>query len=303
MKPKNFIIPLALLSSAALGEVYKYAFCRHGSRILNPIMDKKSHAPDYYVHRDSAARALREAPQQRFTMRSERGELLRGFYIPCGDKPCGRISFIIHGYRSEHAEAAGMYLEYYKSRGFDLFCVDHTAAGESEGHFIGYDVFESRDCLQWLDFLQNRFGTDIQVILHGFSMGGGTVLSMSDRCPPCVRFIVDDCGFSGPIDSLRQRLGPLVWPVAAINRIVAGYSLRDGDVRPHLRRASLPILFVHGTEDHTVPLEMGKELYELYRGPKDFLFVEGAHHVESMHRAPEAYAAKLDNFIDKYIDK
>ncbi len=302
MKIKKAVIPLVLLSSAALGEVYKYAFCRRGSRILNPIMDKKSHSPDYYVHRDSAAKALREAPQQRFTIRSERGELLRGFYIPCGEKPCGRIAFLIHGYRSEHAEAAGMYREYYKSRGVDLFCVDHTAAGESEGRFIGYDVFESRDCLQWLDFLHDRFGTDIQVILHGFSMGGGTVLSMSDCCPPCVRFIVDDCGFSGPIDSLRQRLGLLVWPLAAINRVVAGYSLREGDVRPHLRRAKLPILFVHGTEDHTVPLAMGKELYDMYHGPKDCLFVEGAHHVESMHRAPEAYAAKLDGFIHKYIE-
>lgn len=132
-------------------------------------------------------------------------------------------------------------------------------------------------------------------------MGGGTVLSMSDRCPPCVRFIVDDCGFSGPVDSLRRRLGLLVWPLGAINRVVAGYSLRDGDVRPHMLRATLPILFVHGTEDHTVPFAMGRELYELYPGTKDHLFVEGAHHVESMHRAPEAYAAKLDEFIGKYI--
>lgn len=301
MKAKKAVIPLALLFTAAMGEGYKYAFCRNGSKIFNPIMDKKSHRSDYYIHRDGAARALREAPQQRFTIRSERGELLRGFYIPCGEKPCGRIAFLVHGYRSEHAEAAGMYREYYKSRGFDLFCVDHTAAGESEGHFIGYDVLESRDCLRWLDFLQERFGSDIEVILHGFSMGGATVLSMSDRCPPCVRFIVDDCGFSSPLESLRPRLGLLLWPMAAINRVVAGYSLRDGDVRPHLRRAKLPILFVHGTEDSTVPFAMGKELYEMYQGPKDCLFVEGAHHVESMHRAPEAYCAKLDKFINQYI--
>ena len=97
------------------------------------------------------------------------------------------------------------------------------------------------------------------------------------------------------------RLGLLLWPMAAINRVVAGYSLLDGDVRPHLRRAKLPILFVHGTEDSTVPFAMGKELYEMYQGPKDCLFVEGAHHVESMHRAPEAYCAKLDKFINQYI--
>ena len=165
MKLRKALIPVAAAAGAALAEVYKYTFCRNGSRILNPIMDKRTHSADYYAHRDGAAQALREAPQLRFAMRSERGELLRGFYYPCGEKPCGRIAFLIHGYRSEHAEAAGMYYEYYKSRGFDLFCCDNTAAGESEGRYIGFDVFESRDCLKWLDFLQERFGADIQVIL------------------------------------------------------------------------------------------------------------------------------------------
>lgn len=303
MKKKKALLPLAILPLAAFAETYKYTFCRNGSKILNPIMDKKSHRADYYVWRDHAAKALRETPQQRYTIISARGERLRGFYIPCGEKPCGRIAFIVHGYRSEHAETAGMFLEYYKSRGFDVFCADNTAAGESEGRFIGFDVLESRDCLQWLDFLQQRFGKDIRVILHGFSMGGGTVLCMSDQCPPCVRFIVDDCGFSGGMDSLRQRVGLLAWPMAAVNRVVAGYSLRKGDVRPHLRRAALPILFVHGTEDHTVPPKMGDELFEMYNGPKDRLTVAGAHHVESMYAAPEAYAAKLDKFIEKYVEE
>ena len=45
---------------------------------------------------------------------------------------------------------------------------------------------------------------------------------------------------------------------------------------------------------------MGQELYELCPGEKDFLWVEGARHVKSMHRAPAEYEAKLDTFIEKY---
>ena len=83
-----------------------------------------------------------------------------------------------------------MFLDYYHSRGFDLFCCDHTASGEGGGKLIGYGVYESQDCLKWLEVLTERFGADVQVILHGFSMGGATVLKMSDRVPGNVRFIV-----------------------------------------------------------------------------------------------------------------
>ena len=74
-----------------------------------------------------------------------------------------------------------MFLDYYRSRGIDIFAPDNTAAGESEGHLIGFDVYESQDCLDWIDFLRHKFGEDVQIILHGFSMGGATVLKIWTR--------------------------------------------------------------------------------------------------------------------------
>lgn len=301
MKKKNFI--LASVSAAAVftAEMYRYVFCRKGSPLLNPILDRKGHQRDYYLHRDNAAELLRAMPQERVCIRSDRGEELRGFYIPCGEKPSGKIAFVIHGYRSEHAEAAGMYVNYYHSRGVDLFCCDHTASGESGGHLIGYSCFESEDCLKWLDYLTGRFGRDVQIILHGFSMGGATVMKMSDRVPENVKFIVSDCGFLSGEDLLRARLGLLYHPLRLINRAVAGYDLRDADVRGSLAKARAPILFVHGREDRTVPFDICPRLYEICPSEKDFLYVDEARHVESMHMAPAEYEAKLDSFIEKYI--
>lgn len=74
---------------------------------------------------------------------------------------------------------------------------DNTASGLSGGAWFGYDVFESTDCLKWLSFLEGEFGSDIQVIMHGFSLGGATVMKMSDRVPDVVKFIVEDSGFTG----------------------------------------------------------------------------------------------------------
>lgn len=299
------ILSLALglqAATAALltGELYRYVFCREGSPLLTPLLDKKGHAEDYYLHRDGTAAVLRTLPREEFTLLSSRGKMLRGFYYPGGGAG-KRIAFLVHGYRSEHAETAGMYRDYYSSRGFDLFCCDHEAHGESEGRFIGFGVYEPEDCLNWIRVLLERFGPDVKIVLHGFSMGAATVMEMAPRCPDNVRFIVEDSGFCDAQSQLRGQLGPLYPPLRALHRLFAGLDLRRADVRPALDRSRVPILFVHGQEDRTVPFENGPLLYEGYGGEKDCLFVPGARHVESMHAAPEAYARKLDAFMEKYL--
>ena len=300
---KRVIIPAAAgaFTAFALGEMYRYIFCRNPG-LIGLFRGKKGHKSDYYAHRDGEADKLRKRACLRMELRNDRGNRLQGYYYCCSAAPCGRVAFIVHGYRSEHAETAGMYYDCYVSRGFDIFTCDLTAAGESEGLVIGYDVYESRDVLLWLDELVRRFGSDIRIILHGFSMGGATVLKLSDRCPKQVRFIVSDSGFTSAADILRERLGPAYRVFSAISRAVAGYGLNDTDVRRNLAKADRPVLFVHGAEDRTVPLKMGQELFELCPAEKDCLFVPGARHVESMHVDPEGYSEKLDSFIAKYID-
>ena len=298
------LLPVLLLPAGAAvaftTELYRYVFCRGGSKVFSALLDKKTHAEDYYEHRDSLAERLRTLPQQRFVIRSARGEQLTGHYIPGGGQG-KRIVFIVHGYHSEYADTAGMYYDYYASRGFDVFACDHTAHGESQGRYIGFGVFESEDCLLWLDFLRHKFGEDIQVLLHGFSMGAATVLLMSDRCPDNVRMIVEDSGFSDAPGQLKKQLGPMYAPVAAIHRRIAHCDLRQADTRPALAMARMPILFVHGQEDPTVPYKNGPALFALYRGEQDCLFPEKAKHVESMHVAPEAYQRKLDRMISLYF--
>lgn len=299
---KTYLLPAAAVGAAAAltAELYRYSFCRDGSRLLAPFLDKRGHEEDYYRRRDAAAERLRGQKSERMEIRSARGERLRGWYFPLGGEG-KRIAFLVHGYRSEHAETAGLYLDYYASRGFDLFCCDHTAHGESEGRLIGFDVYECEDCLRWVDALLRRFGADAKLVLHGFSMGAATVLKMSSRCPEQVRLLIADCGYVSAEEQLRGSFGPLYPVMRTLNRLIAGYDLRETDVRPSLAAADKPILFVHGREDPTVPFFNGERLYELYQGAKDCLFVDGARHVESMYIAPALYAQKLDRMIAAYV--
>ena len=118
---------------------------------------------------------------------------------------------------------------------------------------------------------------------------------MSDRIGPEVKFIVEDSGYT-EAETLLKR-SPCFSLLKTIHRLRSGIRLEETDVRPHLMRASIPILFVQGTEDKLVPAENGPALYALYPGPKDCLFVPGARHIESIWRDPEGYEAKIRAMI------
>ena len=143
------------LSSLFTGELYKYTFCRDIG-LFKLLPERKKHDEGYYALRDGTAQRLRETKCILRSIINADGQTLRGFYYPCGEKPGKKVAFIVHGYRSEHAETAGMLREYYHSRGFDIFAPDNTASGMSGGGVFGYDVLESADCLKWLDFLKER---------------------------------------------------------------------------------------------------------------------------------------------------
>ena len=275
--------------------IYDYIFAREPGKLMHLLMDKKNHSESYYRWRDSAKARLLSTPCEEFSLNG-----WKGYYFQAGKTPSKTIAFIVHGYRSEHAETAGIWLDTYRKRGIDIFCPDNPAAGNSVGDHIGYGVSESAAVISWIEFLLAHFGKEIRIFLHGFSLGGATVMSLSDRCPENVKFIIDDCGFTSARELLAPRLGILYNPLCLLNRKKTGVDLKETDVRPHLRRSSLPLLFVHGRKDPTVPFRMGLELYMNYRGEKDCLFLDDARHMECYYTDPKAYDAKIDKFLKNY---
>lgn len=295
------IITVLLALLYILWDIYRFIFRRNPSRLMTALFDKKGHAEDYYVRRDKAAEELRSCPRERWEISSDRGEKLCGFYYPCGEGRSSKLAFLVHGYRTDHSEAAGMFREIYHSRGFDIFSPDNTCSGESGGKSIGYDVFESADCLKWLGFLQEKLGGNVEIVLHGFSLGGATVMKMSDRLPACVKFVVEDSGFVDVREILKPQTGPLFPILAGMHRLFAGCDLNDSSVFVSLSKTDKPFLFVHGEQDKKVPFSMAPRAFEACPGDRDFLFTPGIKHIETSHYNREAYEEKLDAFIEKYM--
>lgn len=309
MKNRKYLIINGFLRSVPAvflllsGSLYRYAFYRTRSRLSEKLLTPQTHSEDFLRSRRKAAEEMDLLPHEVFHIRSDRGDNLTGYYYPSGSGRSGKVCYMVHGYRGNHTNNAGPYVRYYLDQGIDVFSDDHVACGESDGRFIGYDYFESSDCLKWIEHLRSVCGEDVQIILHGFSMGGATVLRISDQCPDNIRFIVSDSGFASAEDLIFPQVPLLQKWLDFINYHIAGYHLRDTDVRSHVQNTLLPVLFMHGTDDPTVPSEYGEELYRICSAPDKHLFmVYNARHVEAGYVDSDGYFEILDEYIQNYLD-
>ena len=241
---------------------------------------------------------------------SERGENLVG-YLMKAKEPSDIYVFGAHGYRSYGKKEFCGFAQYYLSRGINVFFPDHIASGESDGTHCTFGYYEKEDCMKWLQYMKDKFGKDIKIILHGVSMGSATVCMMSGRddLPENVKFTVADCGFTTAKALFKFKMDALKIPdygllkgVNFANKVNHGFDFRDIAPVESVERAQVPMLFVHGKDDNLVPSFMAQELYDSCSSDyKDILIVEGADHAQAHVGGKEEYEEKIDMFIEKFI--
>ena len=62
---------------------------------------------------------------------------------------------------------------------------------------------------------------------------------------------------------------------------------------------SVPVLFIHGSEDKFVPVWMAEKNYEACRSEKEKLIVEGGGHGSSAFENPELYIKTEKEFLSR----
>lgn len=83
----------------------------------------------------------------------------------------------------------------------------------------------------------------------------------------------------------------------------AGYGLSECNAADEVKKATVPVLFIHGDADTFVPTRMCHEIYENCISPKEILIIEGAGHAESYYKDQNAYEEKLTAFLNKIFDR
>lgn len=215
-----------------------------------------------------------------------------------------------HGYRSisvRDYSAAPMESERAER---NLLLIDQRAHGKSEGCVISFGAKEKHDVLSWIEWARERFGTEVNIILSGISMGGATVLLASElSLPDNVKGIIADCPYSDATEQITlvgKRSGVPKFvsaPLLRLGALIYGrFRLSEASPQKAVAKASVPILLLHGEADRFVPCYMSRNITE--RGPTVALYTfEGAQHGFSYLTDPEKYRELCEQFIHFCLGK
>ena len=220
-----------------------------------------------------------------------------------------RWAILIHGYMGNRMMMRNP-AAVYSSWGYSTLLPDNRAHGESGGKWVGMGWLDKDDIRLWIDWIAER-DPDARIVLHGISMGGATVMMASGlELPENVRAAVEDCGYTSVWDIFRDELKavfhlpafPVLHMYSVMSSVLAGYSPRKASSLRMLGSSRIPMLFIHGDDDHFVGTYMLDACFSAKEsGGKEKLLIRDAGHGEAYLRDPQRYFTVLRDFLSRYV--
>lgn len=290
---------------AFIGEVIFYLMSNRKGNV-DFLWDGKESKHDRKIRekREKDLEWLENQELTEYSIKSSDGLKLKATLLKA-KKPSNNYVLAIHGYRATGHKEFDSISRFYRKQGVNVFMIDHRASGKSEGTYITYGAKEVEDCMLWLDFMNETFGDDIKIAIHGCSMGSATTMMLlGKKLPPNVVFAVSDCGYSSLKKQLCYNFKGNRMPSGICYQLYRLFALIhakfDADsVTPakSLKNCTIPVIFAHGKKDDFVPFEMVYTNYEACPvADKTLITVDGAKHVQAFQCSDE-----LKEAIKEYI--
>lgn len=283
--------------AAAVSGVGAFLFERAVRLHRRPLTDKQENAARSIALASGAAMASAEIP-------GEDGVVLKAWYFRA-EPDEHRAVLLLHG-RAENRSGMLAYARFLLEHGYNVLCPDLRGHGASAGEFTGYGLKEAHDAKLWVDWLKAEHAQS-GVFALGRSMGAAILLQALHYRPdlqavvaesPFTNFrevAYDNVGRSFGVGSWAGRtvLRPVVETGIAYGRLRYGMDLRDVTPDEVLRETNVPILFVHGEKDATIPIRHAARLLERCAGTADLWQVPGVGHCRVLARQRKEFERRV----------
>ena len=243
-----------------------------------------------------AAKRLEEKRPKRVELIGSDGARLVGHWLTCENPK--RAVIAMHGWRSNWSRDFGSIADFWLENGCNVLFAEQRGQNDSAGEYMGFGLLERHDCRDWAYGAERETEGKLPIQLAGISMGATTVLMASGlELPRSVRGIMADCGFTSP---------GAIWKHVVERNLHVPFGLyaaaADGMCQKRIRMRPLeysavdalkvnriPVLFIPGSDDRFVPVEMTYENYKSCAAPKRLFIVPGANHGMSYYLDREGY--------------
>lgn len=257
--------------------------------------------------RREASERLAALPGETVSVTAFDGLRLAAHWFPQAN--ARRVVIAVHGWRTSWHRDFGMVSDFLRESGSSVLYVEQRGQGSSDGEEMSFGGAERFDCLTWASWVHDHVSDTLPIYLYGISMGASSVMMASSLAlPENVKGIIADCGFTSPDEIweyvAKEKLHVLYRPRKVIARRM--FERRnpanryDASAEEALASSKVPVLFIHGTADRFVPVEMTYRNYLACTAPKRLLIVPGASHAKSYFTDPQSYEAALMSFWNEF---
>lgn len=236
--------------------------------------------------------------------------LLVGYYV-YNKKPTNNVVIVHHGYHSDHMSMTP-YAQMYYDMGYDVLLIDSRNCGKSEGKYTTFGVLEAYDIEKWIDQIIFMKGKDARVILSGVSMGAVTsILAATTQSSKYLTAVIADCPyttFNTQIENVlkegilkkefTKKFSKLIITLMRIGvKVYCKFDTAKSSPLNAVQKTSVPILFIHGSEDKLVDVKMASELYEKCVSKKALFIMDGASHAQAINYDRIKYQEVVSDFL------
>ncbi len=226
------------------------------------------------------------------------GELRRSANQINSRKPT--VILFSHGHLSSGDNDAALFNSF-QLKHYDLFAIDHEGNGNSEGKHSGFGIYESENIRLWVFKINEIYNHNVNIYLHGVSMGSNSVLLDASSEMENVKGIIADCGYTSTYAIIRHiaKSRFASFSVCLFNSFVLKRNIFKYSSLKTVSKSLYPILFFHGEEDNFVPFSMSEQNDKACKGKHKFVPIPKASHASSYLTDPKTYEKEFDFFIEE----
>lgn len=173
--------------------------------------------------------------------------------------------------------------------GLSVFLFDYRGYGRSQGRPSEDGLYQ--DALGAYQYVtQSRRVRPERIVLFGRSLGAAVAGEVASQRPAAGLILESSFPSVEALAKFHYFGLPVHWLLAA------RFPLTD-----RLQQISLPVLVIHGDRDETVPIQLGRQVFEAAKNPKSFYLVPGADHNDLYLIGGKPYFQRLMRFTEEVI--